>query len=250
MRRILGICAALAFASSASAADLPVKAPAMMSAPAWNWSGFYIGGHVGYGWGNIDVIDGPNAATNLSGIPRTPLANYDVNGIIGGGQVGWNWQAPGSPFVFGIEGDVSASGMDGSGAVRVLGVPAVPPVTASTDINFLATATGRAGYAWSNVLWYVKGGWAYVDQDHSAVAPGVIFRNSDSRSGWTIGTGFEYGFSPNWSAKIEYNYMDFGNRDRGFTAPGVAVPVVVNIDEQIHLVKFGINYRFFGGLGR
>jgi outer membrane immunogenic protein len=249
---VLGV--SLALMASASAADMPVKARPMVAAPAFNWSGFYIGGHVGYGWGDVDVVSGPVAATALGGVAGTGLTSYDVDGIIGGGQVGWNWQPVGSPFVFGIEGDISASGMDGSGTVAPVGI-LVAGTAMSTEVDFLATVTGRIGYAWNNWLWYVKGGWAYIEQDHRfSTLAGVVGTVSDSRSGWTIGTGAEWslanwGMGPNWSAKLEYNYLDFGDRDLTFTtAPGVLIGVG-NIDQQIHLVKLGVNFRFGGNMG-
>ena len=243
-RFLVSCCATLLMVGSAVAADIParsrVSSPVMAPSPYYNWNGFYIGGHVGYGWGSKDIVDGPSVLTNFSGIAGTPLANYDVDGAIGGGQIGWNWQA--GHWLFDIEADISASGMKGSGPVSILAVPLVG-VAASTDINFLATVTGRFGYAWNNWLWYAKGGWAYVDEDHSATAFGALFTTGDSRSGWTVGTGIEWGFANNWSAKVEYNYMDFGDKDITLTN-AVFGSAVVNVDQQIHAIKFGINYRF------
>jgi outer membrane immunogenic protein len=256
LKILVGVSALAVTASAINAADLPVKAPRQMVAPAFNWSGFYIGGHVGYGWGDVDVVTGPVAATALGGVAATRLTGYDVDGIIGGGQIGWNWQPVGSPFVFGIEADISASGMDGSGRVPAA-VGTVPVGTVfSTDVDWLATVTGRLGFAFNTWLLYVKGGWAYMDREHRFATPaGAVGTVSDDRSGWTVGVGGEWslaswGMGPNWSAKLEYNYLNFDDRDLTFATTGIAAGVA-NYDQEIHLVKLGINYRFGGtGFGR
>ncbi|NWG23106.1 MAG: porin family protein [Pseudorhodoplanes sp.] len=205
---------------SASAADLsrrPVyKAPPPV-AQIYNWTGFYIGGHIGGAFGSEEV----------TGLPAGFTGKTDPDGFIGGAQAGYNWQS--GNWVFGIEGDWSWSGADGS---TVIGAT---PFT--SDQNWLATATGRIGYAWDNWLWYAKGGAAWLSTDYGT--PG--FSLSDTRTGWTIGGGVEVGLAPNWSAKLEYNYMDFGSE--GYVFPqGPAT-----VDTQIHVVKAGLNYRFNWG---
>lgn len=209
-------------AQSASAADLgrPVyKAPAPAVVAAYNWSGFYIGGHLGGAWSSEEARD---PVAGLTGVT-------DPDGFIGGVQAGYNWQA--DRWVFGIEGDWSWSGADGS-------APLVG--TFSADHNWYATLTGRVGYAWDNWLWYVKGGAAWSDTEYRYNAFGTL---SDTRVGWTLGTGVEWALAPQWSAKLEYNYLDFGKDTFAF----VGGPV--DVDTQVHLVKAGINYRF-GGYGK
>lgn len=208
-------------AQSASAADLgrPVyKAPAPAVVAAYNWSGFYIGGHLGGAWSKEDV--------SIPGLGV--VGTTDPDGFIGGVQAGYNWQA--DRWVFGIEGDWSWSGADGSTALGVL----------SSDQNWYATLTGRVGYAWDNWMWYVKGGAAWVDAEYSLAALGTV---SDTRVGWTLGTGVEWALAPQWSAKLEYNYLDFGKDSYAFGG------VPFEVDTQVHLVKAGINYRF-GGWGK
>jgi outer membrane immunogenic protein len=206
-------------AQSASAADLgrPVyKAPAPAVVAAYNWSGFYLGGHLGGAWSQEDL-----SALGLVG-------TTDPDGFIGGVQAGYNWQA--DRWVFGIEGDWSWSGADGSTAVGLI----------TSDQNWYATLTGRLGYAWDNWLWYVKGGAAWVDAEYGFGGFGTV---SDTRVGWTLGTGVEWALAPQWSAKLEYNYLDFGKDT--YTLGGTPF----DVDTQVHLVKAGINYRF-GGYGK
>jgi len=207
--------------TAANAADLgqrPVykAAPAPMMA-AYNWSGFYVGGHLGYGWSSEEA----RFATNgLSGAT-------DPSGFLGGAQIGFNWQT--GAFVFGVEGDWSWTNADGSTTIGGTGVNA--------NHNWYATATARVGYAWDNWLWYVKGGAAWMDADYNITGLTAV---GDTRTGWTIGTGFEWALGNNWSAKIEYNYLDFGSER-------FALPTATDIDSQSHLVKFGVNYRFGAG---
>lgn len=204
-------------AQAASAADMsrPVyKAPPPAVVAAYNWSGFYIGGHIGYGWGSEGAFD---TAALVGG-------STDPDGFLGGVQVGYNWQV--DRWVFGIEGDWSWTGADGA---TVLGVPF------SSDHSWYATLTGRLGYAWDSWMWYVKGGAAWADTEYTLLGFGTA---SDTRVGWTIGTGLEWAIAPNWSAKLEYNYLDFSNDSFAF----VGGPV--DVDTQVHLVKLGLNYRF------
>ncbi len=208
-------------AQAASAADLPRK-PIYKAQPPiatiYDWTGFYIGGHLGGAWSSESAtIVGTGATGGL-----------DPSGFLAGGQLGFNWQN--GNWVLGIEGDMSWTNADGS--------TTLPAGIVAADHNWYATATGRVGYAWNNLLAYVKGGAAWMDADYSLA--GVT--TGDTRTGWTVGTGLEWGLGNNWSAKVEYNYMDFGN-DR-FT-----LPVATDFDSQVHVVKLGFNYRFPWGGG-
>lgn len=222
MRRVtLALLATTGFVAiataTASAADLPrrpvYKAPPAPIAQIYDWTGFYIGGHLGGAWSSEEAT--------LVGTGST--AGLDPSGFLAGGQIGVNWQN--GNWVLGIEGDLSWTNADGSSTLA--------GNTIRSDHNWYATATGRIGYAWNNWLAYVKGGAAWMDADYSLVG----ITASDTRTGWTVGTGLEWGVAPNWSAKVEYNYMDFGT-DR------FALPASTDIDTQVHAVKFGLNYRF------
>lgn len=205
--------------TAASAADLGQR-PVYKAQPApvaiYNWSGFYIGGHAGYAWGREEITD------NITGV----TAATDPSGFLAGAQVGYNWQV--GQWVFGIEGDWSWTNADGSAAI--------PGAIVTSEHNWYGTATARLGYAVDNWLWYVKGGAAWADADYSIAGVSV----GETRSGWTIGGGLEYGLTPNWSAKLEYNYLDFGK-------DSIAAPIGVQADTQVHLFKAGLNYRFDWG---
>jgi len=238
---------AIGCATVASAADLgarPVtKAPPPVVAP-YNWTGLYIGGHVGGAWGTKDWTD-------VGVTPPDPLGSHDVSGLIAGGQVGFNIQS--GRWVYGIEAQFSWADVDGS---HTLGT-----TTLSTKIDWMGTIAGRLGYTWDRVLLYAKGGIAFVHDEHlvgttqqfvfaAVTLPvGPYLAADETRWGWMVGAGIEVALAGNWSIKGEYNYMDFG-RDRinfSYLPPLPAGNAPFNIDQQIHVVKFGINYRFGGG---
>ena len=235
MRRVvLGLAGATMLSGAAMAADIsrPVyKAPPAGALPvAYDWTGFYVGGHVGYGWAEKDWRD----AFGLN-------VSNKADGFLGGGQVGFNYQT--GMFVFGVEGDFSWADIKGGSNIGpVIGAPL--GATFNTDVDFTATLTGRLGLAFDRWLVYGKGGvaWAHDKYDTNFYTfPGTASL-SETRIGWTVGAGVEYAFAPNWSTKLEYNYMDFGTRNVSF-APFTSTA----IDQQIHAVKFGINYKFGGG---
>jgi outer membrane immunogenic protein len=204
---------------TAQAADLAnrqvYKAPPL--APTFSWTGFYVGAHVGYGWGG----------GNWDSLAATSPNN---NGVIGGGQIGYNWQvAP--TWVLGLEGDFSGSGMKGSSTCYP------GSLSCSADANWLATMTGRAGYTFDHAMLYAKGGAAFINEDFAAVGGLVNATATQTRTGWTVGGGLEYAFAPAWSAKIEYDYMDFGSKATTFT------PGTTNINQTVNAVKVGVNYR-------
>ena len=226
----------------AAAADLgnqPVYRAPTLTPSYYNWSGFYVGGHVGGAWADKDwnqTFPGAFASNGTS---------FSADGFIGGGQLGYNWQT--GNWVFGVEADLSWSGQSGSGVQTPL-----TAWTSFTDINWIGTVTGRVGYAWDRVLVYGKGGIAWANEDHSQSFNGVLVSSTSATPvGWTVGLGLEYAFGNNWSAKIEYDYIDLGNKNVGFTnvspAPGVRAVDGFNIDQTMQQVKFGVNYRFNWG---
>jgi outer membrane immunogenic protein len=226
---------ALGVAVPASAADLgvrrgPAVAPVAV-APIYNWTGFYIGGHVGWGRAETTTRDdffGDSFDTN-------------TDGFLGGGQVGFNYQV--GQFVFGVEGQISWTDLSKDFSETAGGFTA----TLDTKVNWLATIAGRFGVAFGNALIYGKGGVAFMDFSATACLTGFgCVNRSDTETGWMVGVGLEYGFTPNWSAKIEYNFNrfdDVGNNILTCAACGI------HTDVDIHVVKGGINYRFgnFGG---
>jgi outer membrane immunogenic protein len=228
MRR--GLFAALAVAGIATASGTALAAdmqrPVYKAPPAgvlpvtYDWTGFYIGGHVGYGWAEKNWQDG----FGLFG------ASHEASGVLGGLQGGFNYQI--GQFVIGAEGDWSWAGLSGS-SNSVL-------ANFNTNVDWTATLTGRAGIAFDRWLVYAKGGAAWArDRFSTNFYTFPASEVTDTRLGWTVGAGVEYAFAPQWTAKLEYNYMDFGNRDVSFS-PGTTT----SIDQQVHAIKFGINYKF------
>jgi outer membrane immunogenic protein len=183
---------ALVSTGAASAADLGArytKAPAYAE-PLFNWTGFYVGGHIGGAWTNEQFIN------NGTGAPfgdLTPGQGYRQrnSGILGGAQIGYNWQA--NNYVFGMEGTISG-----------------------LDNNVLATVVGRAGFAVQNNLFYIKGGYAGVNNRLSVTDTVGPFTGSGGQThwanGWTVGAGWEYGITRNWIVGLEYNYAAFGSQ--------------------------------------
>jgi outer membrane immunogenic protein len=254
----IGALALATLSFPAAAADLgarPIgKAPVVAPVPFYNWSGFYIGGHIGGLWGDKDWTD-------LSpGLIPVADGSHEVSGFLAGGQIGFNWQA--GNWVFGIEGQASWTNADDSHSSGALGVTCFPgggilgPIggtTCATEMNWLGSVAGRIGYAFNNVLLYAKGGFAFANEDYLIfdTATGglnlLATTTDETRTGWMVGAGLEYGFTPNWSFKIEYNYMDFGTENFVLLDPILNVTLNKEIDQQIHVVKAGINYRFNWG---
>ena len=241
MKRLLFVGTALFFATGfAGAADLsrPIyKAPKLPSY-IYDWTGFYIGVHVGYGW------DREDPSVVICHCVADPPEPFDAKGILGGFQAGFNYQF--NSLVVGIEGELAGAGIKGTSTWIEEG----DPHTLSTDIKRLATATARVGYAFDRALFFVKAGGAWEDVDynhtHTILAvPGLVHSLSGSatRSGWLIGVGVEYAFWRNVSAKIEFDHIDFGSKDIR-TSDAIGDFVIFNIGQRLDIIKAGINYRF------
>jgi outer membrane immunogenic protein len=222
----LALLASTMLVGAASAADIqrpaPVyKAPIMTPVRVYDWSGFYVGGNVGYGFGRQD--------TSLSGFGGLGSANVD--GLIGGGQIGYNWQL--NNLVLGVEADFQGSGQRGDG-----GVAGVANYTSKLD--WFGTVRGRVGYAFDRWLPYVTGGYAYGHGDFSGTTGAGGFSTSNNYSGWAAGAGIEYAFLNNWSTKLEYLHVDFGNGPSAVTGAGTVGGNRLTDD----IVRVGLNYKF------
>jgi outer membrane immunogenic protein len=248
MKKLLGsVALSLSLATPVMAADMPVKAaPAPAVVAVYNWSGFYFGGHVGglrgqKDWAFVDVGGVPLA-------PPFPVTGHSVSGLIGGGQVGFNWQT--GNIVFGVEAEGSWTDADGRS------ICPNPTARCESEMRWLASVAGRLGYAWNNVLLYAKGGWAWAEDRYFVrfpAAPALDEQTGNQkRSGWTVGFGTEIGLGsyfsflgPNWSVKGEYMFADLGDKTATFTriATGALVERA-RVDQQVHTFKFGVNYRF------
>ncbi len=236
MHRFIGFAVALAIVSAAhaaSAADLPLKAPALAS-PAPNWAGFHVGLAGGYGWGRAEQTDATPFTTGT----------YNTTGGVIGGTVGYNWQF--GPTVLGVETDLSYAHITGSttGTDPVSGPCATlaAPHCEST-ITALGTLRARIGYAWKNLLPYVTGGLAYAELNGQEGVTGDGGSGSSWVAGWTIGAGLEAALAPKWTAKVEYLYVDLGNPSV-FNDVFVGVPVAQSVRTTASIVRLGVNYRF------
>jgi outer membrane immunogenic protein len=231
MKKILLAVVALATvtaAAPAAGADLGARpyynnVPAF-AAPLYNWTGFYIGGHVG------GAFSGSN---NFNG---TVLSDSSAR-VLGGIQAGLDWQfAPN--WVLGTEGQYSWLGKNNLTSAFPGGY------VYTNDQRGLGSITARIGYTWGPGLLYVKGGYAYSDNSERVTLGGVpiaFLINGNHSNGWTVGTGLEYMVAPNWSVKGEYMYYDFGSSR--FVTP-VALAPFGNFHTDDHTLKLGVNYRF------
>lgn len=230
MRKSLFTLAVLALgAGSAAAADLGPYArggsakdfgsPARF-APAFTWSGFYLGLQAGYGWGTTEAATGSLTSFNQA-------YSYDTSGALGGVHAGYNWQA--QQVVFGIETDVELSGLEGSG-LGTLGS------RHSSSLDWIGSFRGRIGIAADRTLFYLTGGLAYGDV--ATTGPGLS--TSDWRTGWTLGGGIEHAFASNWTARLEYRYTDLGSET--FTSAGANRSE--SNDVTFSAIRAGISWKF------
>jgi outer membrane immunogenic protein len=235
---------AIMAAIPAFSADLPMKAPAMFPiavAPAapFSWTGCHVGGHLGGAFSQ-------DTSTGVLG----NSASHNSSGFVGGGQIGCDYEfAPG--WVLGVEGRAAGSSLKASnpGVVRNLVTGVTVPTQFNVSNDFLASATGRLGYSpaypW---LFYVKGGAAWTNEkvnETFTTNQGIAISASTSstRTGWTIGSGAEWAFAPNWSATVEYDYYDFGSKALTLTNPN-GIVTIPSFKDTIHTVTTGVNYHF------
>jgi outer membrane immunogenic protein len=242
---LLGATCAIVTGQLACAADLPMKAPPPAPVPlVYNWNGFYVGGHIGYGWSNID-----STTTNLFTGDVDPTISHDRNGIFGGGQVGYNYMVNPN-FLIGVEGDIDAADIKGTSSNCL---DATHCASSDGKNDWFATLRGRIGYVQNNWLIFATGGAAWVHDTNTrtiVVAPpatAVLIGQSASASGtelgWTAGGGVEYGFLPRWSANLEYRYMQVNtSRDYFYSLPQGARHI--DGTDHIHTVRFGVSYHF------
>jgi outer membrane immunogenic protein len=246
MKRLLFAATILAVgAVAARAADLAPESPhaytkATPPAPVevYNWTGFYLGAMGGYGWGSR-MFD-PGAL----GVPDETIGGSNsLSGGFGGGTIGYNWQAAGSPWVFGVEADAAASGIGAS--TTLIDAADGLNLTLANKISSFGSVTGRVGYAVvPSVLYYVKGGYAWASNRFSvsgvdALGDQQSISESAFHSGWTIGTGLEWMFAHNWSAKFEYMYADFSSKTYFTDTDGIGL----GVHPTISTVKVGVNYH-------
>ncbi len=251
MKKILqGVVALIALgAAPAFAADLP-PAPAyktpVMTPAYYDWSGFYVGLNAGGGrshkcWVNNSVFAIPTGGVNEG--------CHDATGGLAGGQMGFRWQS--GTWVFGVEAQGDWTSFKGTNAsIPVAALLGFPALTNQTRIDAIGLFTGQVGYAFNNVLWYVKGGAALASDRYNGQITGtntVIDSANEVRWGGTVGTGIEFGFAPSWSVGLEYDHLFMGSRNINFSLAnfgGVTRNDRISQDADIGTVR--VNYRWGG----
>jgi outer membrane immunogenic protein len=233
--------AVFGFASSASAADMAVKArPAPPPVvPIYDWTGFYIGANGG--WGNSHNCW--DFVTVGGAVARDGCR--DASGGIIGGQIGYRWQT--GQFVFGLEGQGDWADLSGS-RVSLIN----PAFSTRSRVDGIGLFTGQIGLAWNQALFYLKGGAAVTGNryDIFTTVGGVNVASADAtRWGAAVGVGFEYGFTPNWSVGLEYDHLFMGHANNSFSVVNPIVAGAFNrVNQDVDMVLLRLNYRF-GGYG-
>ena len=240
---LLATVGLIAFASAAApalAADMAVKAPPPAPLPViYNWSGFYIGANGGWGqsrncWDFV-FLAGPAFGDGCR----------ERSGGLAGGQIGYRWQS--NQFVFGLEAQGDWANLS-STRVSLFD----PTLSTNVKTDGIGLFTGQIGWAaWSAALFYVKGGAAVTSNNLtiSDTLTGIgLVSSSATRWGGTVGVGFEYGFSPNWSIGAEYDHLWMGTSNNSFTAVDPRLVGILNnrISQDVDMVTVRINYRFGG----
>ena len=222
MKRVILACVGvLALSGAAAAADLPAapapyyKAP--VYAPAYNWSGFYLGINGGGGWGRSTW---------------STTGSFDTSGGLVGGTIGYNYQM--NQVVLGVEGDIDWANINGTTST---GCPSATGTGCQTSDNWLSTVRGRLGYAADRFMPYITGGAAFGDI--KASGPGLTGTDT-TNAGWTLGGGIEFAIAGHWTAKAEYLYVNLGSVSCG-AACGAAVQ---NVNWHANIGRVGLNYRF------
>jgi outer membrane immunogenic protein len=253
-------------AGSANAADMAVR-PAYAPPPAYSWNGWYIGGTIGYSWGNAKY-DSTTSATAL-GVPLAGTSiseSQKIDGVIGGVQTGYNYQFGG--WVWGWETDFQGSGQKGgstfNGSLATIVGPVPLTVTTDHKLEWFGTARSRLGFLWGqNVLVYGTAGIAYGQVKDTAnlnvgaapVTAGAIATFKDVKAGYTVGAGVEGALGGGWSAKLEYLYIDLGKTEQTaattVNVAGVGTVIAANSSQTFrttdNILRVGLNYKWGGG---
>ena len=263
MKRVLVLSGLLVVgAVPAMAADLPYKAPPPVMAPLPTWTGFYLGLNGGYSWGRssreLNFVTATGATLIApSGVVTT--GGTELEGGLFGGQIGYNWQT--ANWVFGFESDIQWANQRGSrafnGLIPLAGGGALTGAVVDQKLEWFGTFRGRGGFlVGQSALLYVTGGLAYGSLQTDIALAGLTAAGagiaatasgSGTRVGWTVGTGLEWKFSPNWSAKVEYLYMDIGSTtNTAFITTPAGVTVGANVTSRVtdNIIRGGFNYQF------
>ena len=229
-------CAAISFSCMGTqAADLSFPRPATQTAPlpsgTMNWTGFYVGVNGGYGWGDAVTA----SLTDPAKSKAVALSSGRPGGFVGGGQAGYNWQS--GHWLFGFEADIQYADLGGAidwGSYRFLGLK-------NGDGQYFGTVRARLGYAMDRTLIYFTGGFAY-----GGLIDNSLTGNATSNQGYTLGGGFEYAFTENWTGRFEGLYVNLESKAKQLTLTNSAGTFTVNTlpTDGAGLIRMGVNYKF------
>jgi outer membrane immunogenic protein len=250
MRAVFRALAAIAAipVSSAFAADMPLKAPPIPYS-SYNWTGFYAGAEAGGAWATTQVTEISGGASFPAGSIYDPT---NINGGLGGLYAGYNYQI--NHIILGIDGDYTWADVQGNSR-DVSPARAAHILLTTVDLNWIATVTGRVGYAMNNWLLFVKGGGAWAGWisngtqcDATCTTELALESSSETRNGWTAGGGLEYGLAPHITAKLEYDYVGFATSNFTTTVANIATGNITthqrSATSSLSMLKLGLAYKF------
>jgi len=231
------------------AADLAprtfTKAPPAAVA-IYDWTGFYLGFNAG-GALSHDCWDLTSDARQGVFNPPVKEGCHSATGAVAGGQIGYRWQS--ANWVFGVEAQGDWADLSGSNTSLVLHLANGDQELNTTKIDSIGLFTGQVGYAWNNTLWYLKGGAAVTHAKYNGSVDAFSDHASETRWGGAVGTGFEYGFAPNWSVGIEYDHLFMGTHGNAFNSVVNGTPLISRTDsikQDVDMATVRLNYRFGG----
>lgn len=242
---LLAFGASAAISGTALSADLPLKAPV---AALPSWTGIYVGLHGGGAYSDVDFFV-PASPTNIAGgctlVAACPgnFGSHTASGGLVGGQVGVNYQS--GMWLVGMEAEAAWTNLKG-GAITALPFGALASLSDNSKIDGIFDVTARAGIVAGRALFFAKGGAAWARATYWTATPATVTSNvSDTRMGWIAGVGAEYELQGPWTAKLEYDYVDFGRKRETLLQVGGG-GFDLDTKQSIQLVKLGVNYRFGG----
>ena len=209
-----------------------------------NWSGFYLGGHLGGAWSDAGWSD-PFGATSSGGLENVPGFGdlTQAHGPLGGGQIGLDWQT--GPWILGVQADADYATIRGDNTC----FSGLGGIDCEHQVNALATLTGRAGFAWGRSLFYVKGGGAFANTIYNlngntnALSLGMGSTTVDT-FGWTAGIGLEYAITDHWTTSFEYDHIGLGDVTVPFPTVATINTQHIGVTQWVDTLKLGVNYRF------
>jgi outer membrane immunogenic protein len=237
MRKVLfSTVAFAALVGQAFAADLPSskEAPVYVAPPPiFSWTGLYVGADIGGFWGAANIL-APGALFTFS-------HNANNDGVIGGGFIGYNYQV--NNFVLGLQGEIDGAGNGSSHFSAPFGADVFQ---SSVNQNWIASIDGRLGYAMDRTLLYVLGGVAWDQQSASItnLTTGFAVNVSNTRTGYDIGGGVEYAFTPNWTGRIEYRYYNFGSANTAWVDRAFRGGSFFRTTLNDNVIRVGLAYKF------